>query len=195
MSWIYSDKDVQKNELLTRGWVTFKNFHQNFQLSHKSNSPHCFRVPHVLSPISLHYKPHENDEVQILFILRIFSVLFPCFLRIFSAFVMQRSAKMWRSEVRVAVRIWKPLFINLAIVSEWVIKFNGLSRTADNRIQWFKLRVDNSHSTWVFSVIVISLIMVIKMTTLMVVNFTVLKALFLQKLSTTTSHWILVITN
>ena len=50
-----------------------------------------------------------------------------------------------------------------------------------------------THSIRVFSVMVISLIMVIKMTALMVVNFTVLKALFLQNLKSTTSHWILVI--
>ena len=68
----------------------------------KSKSPHFFHVSHFLSPISPHYKPHENDWVQILRILGIFSVLFPCFLhvfsaffqlRIFSAFVMRRSAK------------------------------------------------------------------------------------------------------
>ena len=49
-----------------------------------------------------------------------------------------------------------------------------------NRIQWFKLHIENSHPIRVFSVMVISLIMVIKMTALKVVNFTVL-VLFLAK--------------
>ena len=59
-----------------------------------------------------------------------------------------------------------------------------------NRIQWFKLHIENSHPIRVFSVMVISLIMVIKMTALMAVNFTVLNAFFLQNLKSTTSHWI-----
>ena len=99
----------------TEGLADFQNFPKSitstakisksksphFKIS-KSKSPHFFHVSHFLSPISPHYKPLENDLVQILHILRIFSVLFPCFLHVFSAFfqlrifsalVMRRSTK------------------------------------------------------------------------------------------------------
>ena len=48
----------------------------------KSKSPHFFHVSHFLSPISPHYKPHEKSKFSAFS--AFFSVLFPCFLCIFS---------------------------------------------------------------------------------------------------------------
>ena len=54
-----------------------------------NKSPHFFHVSHFLSPISPHYKPHSPHFFRIIsmFSLHFFQ------LRIFSAFVMRRSAK------------------------------------------------------------------------------------------------------
>ena len=69
----------------------------------------------------------------------------------------------------MAVRITLLLSENPSFIN-WTTIFNDL-----------KLHVENSHPIHVFGVKVISLIMVIKMTATMVVDFTVLKVLFLQK--------------
>ena len=66
------------------GWLSkFKSPHLKIP---KSKSPHFFDASHFISPISPHYKPHENDQVQILRVIRILSVFFLCFLHVFSEF-------------------------------------------------------------------------------------------------------------
>ena len=62
----------------------------------KSKSPHFFHFSHFLSPISPHYKPHEKSKFSAFsayfpYYFHVFSAFFQ--LRIFSTFVMRRSAK------------------------------------------------------------------------------------------------------
>ena len=123
ISSIYSDKNVmnfcwfsdfQKSITSTATISKSKSPHLKIL---KSESPHVFHVPHFLSLISPHLKPHENYlwKVQILCVLHIFSVLFPCFLHIFSTphFLhkkMWRKCRtlqwMWRSKIREGISLY-----------------------------------------------------------------------------------------